>query len=451
MNALRWAADDATRSGERLVVIHAWAYLPPAAATSLGWTAQDRPRQLAAARRALTFCLSAVFGSAVAGEGSWLVDGLSVRAELREGAPGPVLCAAATGASQLVVGVRGRSPTAGLLLGSVSQHVAAHASCPVTVVRELEYGRRWPRSLGRARIGQVATPSCGPPHGKIRRRGPCRARAWPAAAGERRHHGDCRGRRRAEWSNGRRARRRSTTLSPGASGTPADGWSCMPTRRAGWPWPTRTRRQLHISCGAVLHAATLLLRVEVGPVQLRLLPDPDRPDLLAWVDTGPDHPSRHSSPPIQLGPAAAGDAALLAALPRRHTQRGRFEPRRLPQPLLASLAHAAAAEGCRLRFVTRPGERLGVAHLVALADRLQEQDPAFQSELWAWSRFDDAARDGIPRTAVRGRRLAGPATFLQRDFDVDGTAALAPGSHADLMPAGRRTGRPRHRRPLQPG
>jgi len=200
-------------------------------------------------------------------------------------------------------------------------------------------------------------------------------------------------------------------------------------------------RQLHISCGAVLHAATLLLRAEVGPVRLRLLPDPARPDLLAWIETGPGDASRQPSPPIQLGPAAAGDAALLAALPRRHTQRGRFEPRRLPQPLLTSLAHAAAAEGCRLRFVVRPGERLGVAYLVGLADRLQEQDPACQAELWGWSRFDDAARDGIPRSAVRGRRLTGPATFLQRDFDVDGSAALAgptsPTSRAELMAGGR--------------
>ena len=211
--------------------------------------------------------------------------------------------------------------------------------------------------------------------------------------------------------------------------------SADPTRRLAVADPDG--RQLHISCGAVLHAATLLLRAEVGPVRLRLMPDPDRADLLAWIDTGPDHPSRRSSPPIQLGSAATGDSTLLAALPRRHTQRGRFEPRRLPPGLLASLAHAASAEGCRLRFVVRPGERLGVAHLVALADRLQEQDPAFQSELWAWSRFDEAACDGIPRSAVRGRRLAGPATFLQRDFDVDGTAALAtPASRAKLMPAG---------------
>ena len=150
VHALRWAIDVATRSGEALVVVHAWSYLPPATATSLGWTARDRPRQLAAARQELTSCLSAVFGRAVAGEGDWTVDGLSVRAELREGSPGPVLCAAATGASQLVVGVRGRSATARLLLGSVSQHVAAHAPCPVTVVRELEHERR--REPGRDRV-----------------------------------------------------------------------------------------------------------------------------------------------------------------------------------------------------------------------------------------------------------------------------------------------------------
>ncbi len=159
MHALRWTADVAARSGETLVVIHAWSYLPPAAATSLGWTARDRPRQLTAARRELTLCLSAVFGSVVAGEGSWTVDGLHLRAQLQQGSPGPVLCAAATGASQLVVGVRGRSALAGLLLGSVSQHVAAHAPCPVTVVRDLEHERRRPRDGDRVKTEQLPTPS----------------------------------------------------------------------------------------------------------------------------------------------------------------------------------------------------------------------------------------------------------------------------------------------------
>lgn len=42
------------------------------------------------------------------------------------------------GAAMVVIGTRGRGPLASRLLGSVSQAVVAHASCPVTVVRPSE-------------------------------------------------------------------------------------------------------------------------------------------------------------------------------------------------------------------------------------------------------------------------------------------------------------------------
>ena len=55
--------------------------------------------------------------------------------EVRRGAVVPVLRAASHYASALVVGSRGHGLVIGSLGGSVSQHVARHASCPVIVVR----------------------------------------------------------------------------------------------------------------------------------------------------------------------------------------------------------------------------------------------------------------------------------------------------------------------------
>lgn len=54
--------------------------------------------------------------------------------------PGRALLAAGDGASMLVVGARGRGGFAGLILGSVSQKVLHHATCPVAVVHAMEDG-----------------------------------------------------------------------------------------------------------------------------------------------------------------------------------------------------------------------------------------------------------------------------------------------------------------------
>ena len=49
--------------------------------------------------------------------------------------PAAVLTDASAGADLLLEGSRGHDGFAGMLLGSVSGHVAAHAHCPVVVVR----------------------------------------------------------------------------------------------------------------------------------------------------------------------------------------------------------------------------------------------------------------------------------------------------------------------------
>jgi nucleotide-binding universal stress UspA family protein len=48
--------------------------------------------------------------------------------------PGDVLIEESKGAAMLVVGSRGHSAVGSLLLGSVSNHVVHHASCPIVVV-----------------------------------------------------------------------------------------------------------------------------------------------------------------------------------------------------------------------------------------------------------------------------------------------------------------------------
>jgi nucleotide-binding universal stress UspA family protein len=93
-----------------------------------GWSALavDADFDEAVARQRLSQELSEVLGA----EGAASVRGLLVRGNTAE-----VLLTAAEGAEALVVGSRGRGGFARALLGSVSQHVAHHAKCPVVIVR----------------------------------------------------------------------------------------------------------------------------------------------------------------------------------------------------------------------------------------------------------------------------------------------------------------------------
>jgi nucleotide-binding universal stress UspA family protein len=55
-----------------------------------------------------------------------------------EGDPTESLIELSKNANLLVLGIRGRSPVAGLLLGSVSQGAAAAAHCPVVLVKRTD-------------------------------------------------------------------------------------------------------------------------------------------------------------------------------------------------------------------------------------------------------------------------------------------------------------------------
>ena len=61
---------------------------------------------------------------------------VKISTSVQEGNAAEVLLEAADGADLLVVGSRGHGGFTGALLGSVSQHCAHHAPCPLVIVRE---------------------------------------------------------------------------------------------------------------------------------------------------------------------------------------------------------------------------------------------------------------------------------------------------------------------------
>ena len=127
-HALRWAAEEARRHGSQLHVVHAWEVPTPAVAVGVGAgrrTAQPEG-QHDEASRLVADVVRDELGDEPPGD---------VRTSIGRGQAAAVLLDAARQADLLVVGSRGLGGFRGLLLGSVSSKMAAHAPCPVVIVR----------------------------------------------------------------------------------------------------------------------------------------------------------------------------------------------------------------------------------------------------------------------------------------------------------------------------
>ncbi|MEU3243945.1 MULTISPECIES: universal stress protein [unclassified Streptomyces] len=121
--ALRWAVRYAGLVGGTVEAVAVWE-LPGL----YGWSgpAVDMDVDEEETLQKMSQELADVLGAEAAG---------SVRSHVVHGNAADVLLRAAEGAEVLVVGSRGRGGFARALLGSVSQHVSQHASCPVVIVR----------------------------------------------------------------------------------------------------------------------------------------------------------------------------------------------------------------------------------------------------------------------------------------------------------------------------
>jgi hypothetical protein len=177
-------------------------------------------------------------------------------------------------------------------------------------------------------------------------------------------------------------------------------------------------RQMLISCGGALFTARLALRYRGYVPETELMPDPDRPMLIARMRWD------------ERVPPAEYECALFDQVHSRRTHRGGFETGELPAQLLSALAQDAARHGAVLRIVTDDGQRAAVS----AAESLLRLDAARSQELARWAPAPGSSRsDGVPTGAYPALPEGTVPSFLGRDYaqgrgwgDVPATPPPAP-------------------------
>ena len=125
--ALAWAVRQAELTGASIEAVAAWHY--PVMTGGYAWapaSGLDDSDWSDIAAKELTDAISETVGSD---------SPVKISTSVQEGNAAQVLLEAADGADLLVVGSRGHGGFTGALLGSVSQHCAHHAPCPLVIVR----------------------------------------------------------------------------------------------------------------------------------------------------------------------------------------------------------------------------------------------------------------------------------------------------------------------------
>ncbi|WP_236542683.1 Acg family FMN-binding oxidoreductase [Spiractinospora alimapuensis] len=133
-------------------------------------------------------------------------------------------------------------------------------------------------------------------------------------------------------------------------------------------------RELVISCGAALFNIRAAMRAAGARPLVTLLPDRERPGLLADIQVGPALPPE------------AEDTELSNAIGVRHTHRGPFDAGLDDAALVRRLATAVAAEHAVLQLVTDTPMVIALAGLVSAAEHVQRRDADRVDEESRWVR-----------------------------------------------------------------
>ena len=181
-------------------------------------------------------------------------------------------------------------------------------------------------------------------------------------------------------------------------------------------------REMMISCGAALFTTRLALRFLGYVPEVSILPDPDRPMLIARISWQ------------RQVPAAEYEHELYGQIASRRTHRGGFDPAPLPAALLAKLRQDAARHGAMLQVLAEDGSRAALAAIVDAAENVLRLDRARAQELARWSTPPGSARrDGVPDTAYPALPERTDPHFPGRDFARGYGWGHSPASSAPLL------------------
>ncbi|QXJ22639.1 hypothetical protein AGRA3207_003673 [Actinomadura graeca] len=187
-------------------------------------------------------------------------------------------------------------------------------------------------------------------------------------------------------------------------------------------------REMLISCGAALYNLRLGLRALGDEPEVTLLPDPDRPHLLADVEAVPGEPADERT------------ARLYAQVRRRRSHRGGFRSGPVPGTLLAALRQEAEREGGRLVQAVDAHVAGALAALTDAAEHVQRCTPAYASEIARWAPSPGTRRtDGVQQGAYPRQTPRTEPHFPARDFARGqgwGTGAPAEGEEPGSTDAG---------------
>lgn len=149
-----------------------------------------------------------------------------------------------------------------------------------------------------------------------------------------------------------------------------------------------THRELYVSLGCAL-ANLLIAAAHVG--------------LHATME---EFPSGLTGPVARIAFARGGEetpqnAALFAAIPQRHTNRGAYEPRVVPDDVLQRIRAFGGDPGVRLDVVTQKEKIEALAELTAQSAVESFRSADFRAELSRWVRNNYTRQpDGMPGFAV---------------------------------------------------